>query len=164
MQLFARQIFDVHRQPDAKSPSAADFAIYGQLTALIGFDPTPRAIAHQVSPRTVAWTDVMADLSGLSPQQDDWLELADQPESLKAILHEVGRVYAPALLANAQALQASEKHWEAEIDGARWEQQSFPYQGKCLQWLNQQYQLLSDADRQKVDALLAGTGCEQIIL
>ncbi len=145
-------------------PGAGDFALYGQLTQLVGLDPTPRRIAHEISPRTVAWTQLMADLSGLEPQDDQWFALAEQPDSLKTILSEVGRVYAPALLANAAALQAGEKQWEAEIDGASWVQQSFPYQGKCLQWINGQYQALSDADKQKVDAILAGTGCEQIIL
>lgn len=145
-------------------PGAGDFALYGQLTQLVGFDPTPRRIAHEVSPRTVAWATLTGDLSGLDPQQDAWVSLADQPDSLQEILSEVGRVYVPALLANAQALHAGDKEWEAEIDCARWVQQTFPYQGKCLQWINEQYQALSDADKQKVDGVLSGTGCEQIIL
>lgn len=145
-------------------PGAGDFALYGQLTQLVGFDPTPRRIAHEVSPRTVAWATLTGDLSGLDPQQDAWVSLADQPDSLQEILSEVGRVYVPALLANAQALHAGDKEWEAEIDGARWVQQTFPYQGKCLQWINEQYQALSDADKQKVDGVLSGTGCEQLIL
>ncbi|NND80928.1 MAG: glutathione S-transferase family protein [Gammaproteobacteria bacterium] len=145
-------------------PGAADFAVYGQLTSLVGFDPTPRKIAHQVSPRTVAWATRVGDLSGLEPLAGDWRALADQPDSLQAILNEVGRVYAPALLANAQALQAGDKQWEAQIDGKPWVQQTFPYQGKCLQWINQQYQSLSEVDKQQVDARLSGTGCEQIIV
>jgi len=145
-------------------PGASDFAIHGQLTQLVGFDPTPRRIAHEVSPRAVAWTTLMADLSGLECQEDGWVSLADQPDSLKEILSEVGRVYAPALLANAAAMQAGDKEWETEIDGAPWVQPTFPYQGKCLQWVNEQYQALSDADQQKVNVLLSGTGCEQIIL
>lgn len=145
-------------------PGAGDFAFYGQLTQLVGFDPTPRRIAHDVSPRTVAWTTLAGDLSGLDSQEDAWVSLADQPESLQTLLREVGRVYAPALLANAQALQTGDKEWEAEIDGARWVQQTFPYQAKCLQWINEQYQALSDADKQTVDAVLSGTGCEQLIL
>ena len=55
---------------------------------------------------------------------------------IESILNEVGHVYAPALLANAQAMQAGEKTWETEIDGSRWTQQTFNYQGKCLQWIN----------------------------
>ena len=44
-----------------KRPGAGDFSLHGQLTQLVGFDPTPRAIAHEVSPRTVAWVAQMAD-------------------------------------------------------------------------------------------------------
>ena len=46
-------------------PSSSDFALYGQLTQLVGFDPTPRKIAINHSPRTVAWVNIMSDLSGL---------------------------------------------------------------------------------------------------
>jgi len=36
-------------------PASADFGLFGQLTQLVGFDPTPAAIAHQQAPRVVAW-------------------------------------------------------------------------------------------------------------
>jgi len=154
------------RQPCmlGRRPGAGDFALYGQLTQLVGFDPTPRAIAHEVSPRTVAWVDRMEDQSGIDPVDEDWKRLEEQPETLRGILAEIGRVYVPALLANARAALAGEKTWEAEIDGARWTQQTFPYQAKCLKWINEQYRALGEADRSRVDALLAGTGCEGIIV
>ena len=60
-------------------------------------------------------------------------------------------------------MQAGEKTWEAEIDGAPWTQQTFPYQAKCLTWTNERYRTLSDADRAKVDSLLAGTGVETML-
>jgi hypothetical protein len=41
-------------------------------------------------------------------------------------------------------------------------QGTFPYQVKCLAWLRAQRAALSDADREAVDALLAGTGCEAL--
>lgn len=145
-------------------PGACDFALYGQLTQLVGFDPTSRAIAHQISPRTVVYTGLMEDQTGLEPEATCWTNAGDVPETLKDILKEVGRVYAPALLANAKALQAGEKEWQAEIDGSRWTQQTFNYQGKCLQWINAQYQALSADDRVRVDSLLEGTGCECIII
>ncbi|MGI9285591.1 MAG: glutathione S-transferase family protein [Pseudomonadales bacterium] len=145
-------------------PSAGDFALFGQLTQLVGFDPTPRAIAHEVSPRTVAWVDRMEDQTGLDPADGDWNSADDVPPTLSGILEEIGRVYVPALLANAKAVQAGEKTWEAEIDGALWTQQTFPYQAKCLMWINEQYRLLGAEDRAKVDTLLAGTGCEAVLL
>ena len=143
-----------------KRPGAGDFALHGQLTQLVGFDPTPRAIAHAVSPRTVAWVDRMEDQCGLEPQESDWTPLEDMPHSLKDLLSEIGRVYIPALLANANAVEAGEKTWESTIDGAKWTQQTFPYQAKCLKWINEQYRALTGSDRARVDAVLAGTGCE----
>ncbi|MGH1370405.1 MAG: glutathione S-transferase N-terminal domain-containing protein [Cellvibrionaceae bacterium] len=145
-------------------PSACDFAFHGQLTQLVWFDPTPRRLAHKLSPRTVAWVDVMSDLSGQEPEADGWLPLSQQPNTLKDLLCEVGRLYVPALLANAKAVQAGEKSWSAMIDGQLWQQRSFPYQAKCLQWINEQYMALNDVDRQSVDAILSGTGCEAVIV
>ncbi len=144
-------------------PAAGDFGLYGQLTQLVGFDPTPRAIAHEVSPRTVAWVDHMHDQSGLEPSEQDWLALDDQPDSLRGLMEEIGRVFAPAQLANARAVQAGELTWECEIDGAHWTQQTFPYQAKCLQWTNERYRALADSDRARVDALLQGTGVETML-
>lgn len=144
-------------------PAAGDFGLYGQLSQLVGFDPTPRAIAHEISPRTVAWVDLMRDQSGLEPTEQDWLSLEDQAESLRDLLEEIGRMYAPAQLANRRAMQAGEKSWESTIDGALWTQQSFPYQAKCLRWTNERYRALSETDRASVDALLKGTGVETML-
>jgi len=145
-------------------PGAGDFAIHGQLTQLVGFDPTPRAITHEISPRTVAWVDLVSDLSGLEPAQSDWNVLEQSPDTLREILNEVGRMYAPAQLANLKAVQAGEKTWESELDGALWTQQTFPYQAKCLKWINEQYHALSENDRGRVDAVIAGTGCETLLM
>ena len=144
-------------------PGAGDFGLHGQLTQLVGFDPTSRAIAHEVSPRTVAWVDQIEDQSGLEPTRQDWTDLEEQPESLRELLSEIGRVYAPAQLANARAVEQGEKTWECEIDGAPWVQQTFPYQAKCLRWTNEQYQALSTSDRALVDAVLECTGIEAML-
>ncbi len=155
--------FSNHRFLLGNRPAAGDFSIFGQLSQLVGFDPTPRAIAHEVSPRTVAWVDQMEDQSGAEAADTDWKTLEELSDSLRGVLGEVGRVYAPAQLANARALEAGQKTWESEIDGATWTQQTFPYQAKCLMWTNEAYQALSDTDRQRVDAVLAGTGCEAML-
>ena len=144
-------------------PGAGDFGLHGQLTQLVGFDPTSRAIAHEVSPRTVAWVDQVHDQSGLEPTRQDWTDLEEQPESLKELLSEIGRVYAPAQLANAQAVEKGEKTWECEIDGARWVQQTFPYQAKCLRWTKERYEALPPSERAMVDDALKDTGIEQML-
>jgi hypothetical protein len=111
----------------------------------------------------VAWVDQIHDQSGLEPTRQDWTDLEEQPESLRDLLSEIGRVYAPAQLANAQAVERGEKTWECEIDGAPWVQQTFPYQAKCLRWTNEQYQALSVSERALVDAVLEGTGIEAML-
>lgn len=140
-------------------PASSDFAVFGQLTQLAGFDPTPAAIARQRAPRVVAWVDVVEDLSGLEADARDWTPPAAVPDTLRAILAEVGRVYVPFLLANARALDRRAERVECTIDGRPWVQRPFPYQGKCLGWLRQGYAGLGAQARGTVDALLAGTGC-----
>jgi glutathione S-transferase len=144
-------------------PASADFGIYAQLTQLARFDPTPSAICLEEAPRVYAWTDLVDDLSGTPADQDGWISRADAGQSLRDLLTEVGRVYVPALLANARALQAREKQMETAMDGQRWVQPTFPYQGKCLGWIREEFAALSQTDAREVREMLAGTGCEPLI-
>ena len=139
-----------------------DFGLFGQLTQLVAFDPTPAAIALEIAPRVVAWVDVVEDLPGLEPSDADWTSRESVPDTLRALLAEVGRVYVPFLIANAEALQRGAARVECTVDGRRWVQQPFPYQGKCLRWLREGYAALAPDDRRAVDALLHGTGCERL--
>ena len=143
-------------------PGSSDFAAYGQLTQLAKFDPTPMAVTLKDAPRVFAWVDLVDDLSGLDPKDEDWIALDAVPDTLKGLLAEVGKVYVPALLANAKALMDGAEEVRTEIDGAEWVQQPFPYQGKCLQWLNEERAKLSDTDRKALDGILDGTGCEKL--
>ena len=81
---------------------------------------------------------------------------------LGEFLSEVGRVYAPALIANAKALMAGEKEMQTEIDGQRWVQPAFAYQGKCLQWIREEYAALTADDQAVVRDIFAGSGCEPL--
>jgi glutathione S-transferase len=143
-------------------PGCADFGLYGQLTQLAGFDPTPAAIALAEAPRVAAWVDIVEDLSGMEPRESDWTPRAALSEAVGPLLAEVGRVYAPFLLANAAALESGAPEVRATIDGQPWVQQPFPYQGKCLRWLREAHAALAPADRRAAGALLAGTGCEHL--
>ena len=49
-----------------------------------------------------------------------------------------------------------------EIDTRTYRQAPFGYQGKCLQWLRDGHASLADTARQRVDAVLSGTGCEAL--
>mgnify|MGYP001222862631 CR=1 FL=1 len=146
-----------------KRPGSGDFGCYGQLTQLALFDPTPMAVTEARGPRVFAWTGAVEDLSGLEPEEADWFDPTALPETTRAILAEIGRVYAPLLLANAKALRDGAEQVETEIDGSRWVQQPFTYQGKCLQWLREEYAALGPADRKAADTALAGSGCEVLL-
>jgi glutathione S-transferase len=146
-----------------EKPSSADFAIYGQLTQLIGFDPTSREIAYDTALRLVSWQDVMADLSGHDVENSDWTPLEESPASLKEIMKEFGRMYVPALLANANAIMKGEETWETEIDGSVWKQRAFPYQAKCLKWIKEEFAALNENDQSRVKTFLDGTGCEILL-
>lgn len=98
-------------------PSSADFALFGQLTQLAIVEPTSAAITTKTSYRVRAWVDLMDDLSGLDPQEDDWFSAEDARDALDELLAEIGRTYAPTMIANAQAIMAGEETFETEIDG-----------------------------------------------
>lgn len=162
------EIFDAHIQCSAYllggRPGSGDFACFGQMTMLVITDPTPSSVAFEVSPRAYAWTERCEDLSGLDVSDADWIDLADPPPTLTTLLQEIGRVYAPFLLANAAAASRGDKTFTCEIDGQPWMQDVFVYQAKCLRWLRDNYAALSPSDREKLDRALAGTGCEQLFL
>ena len=144
-------------------PSSADFALYGQLTQLAIVDPTPAALATEYSPRIRAWIDRVDDLSGLDVQREDWLDIEQARETLAPLLEEIGRVYAPFLLANAVAAMAGKESFEIEIDGQPWTQPTFPYQAKCLQWIREEFAAMSPEGQEQMRRILHGTGCELLL-
>ena len=170
-------------------PSSSDFGLYGQLTQLVGFDPTPRNIAYKQSPRIVSWVNIMSDLSGLHDsggigeffgvQSNEaknknklnyfkdhdygWIDIDNIPNSLIEIFNEVGKVYIPCLIANANAYENGDEVWETLIDGEIWKQKTFPYQVKCLNWIKDEFNKLSPDDKKITLNLINGSGCEKIL-
>lgn len=151
-------------------PGRGDFGLYGQLSQLVKWDPTPTRIAAQRAPKVINWVDRMDDLSWLPVDDensgDGWASLDNLPGATRSMLDEIGRTYAPFMVANAKALVSGADEVVCEIpsvDGTSsqtYRQGPFAYQGKCLQWIREGYNTLSDTDRERVDATLAGTGCE----
>jgi hypothetical protein len=144
-------------------PGSADFGIFGRLSQLIGFDPTPAAVAVEMAPRVVSRVNRVEDLSWLGTSDSQWMA-RDRASLLRPVLEEIGHVYAPLLIANASAMESGAERVECEIDGKRWVQQPFPYQGKCLTWLREARARLGADDRRWVDSILQGTGYEQMFV
>ncbi|MGC1191531.1 MAG: glutathione S-transferase N-terminal domain-containing protein [Candidatus Binatus sp.] len=151
-----------HRFLMGARPGASDFAFFGQLSQLAHFDPTPAAIAAAETPRVVSWVSHLDDLSSLDVDNVPWPSREDAVEVLRPFFVEVGRVYAPFLIANARALANGASEVRCEIDGLPWVQQPFPYQGKCLKWMRDSRAALSLADRAFVDSALKATGADAI--
>ncbi len=142
-------------------PGRGDFGIFGQLTQLAKWDPTPMAIAATRAPKVISWVDRMDDLAWLPVEGDDgWLDAESLPPATRSLLQEIGTTYAPFMVANAEALAAGADEVVCDIDGQTYRQGPFGYQGKCLTWLREDYAALADDHRERVDAVLAGTGCE----
>ena len=148
-------------------PGRGDFGIFGQLTQLVKWDPTSVAVATKRAPKVVNWVERMDDLSWLPVEGDQgWASLDELPEATQLLLAEIGRTYAPFMVANADALVAGATEVACDIaavdgaGGSTYRQGPFKYQGKCLQWLREDYVALASDDCSRVDAALAGTGCE----
>jgi len=142
-------------------PASSDFAIYGQLTCLALFDPTPQALVIKHAPRVYAWTEVLEDLSGYEILDSDWgdenTNLKSLTEVLSPLLSEISDIYIPYLVANKDAVSAASKTMNTTLDGREWEQQPFPYQVKCLQALTDEFNELSQADRKDFDEIASAT-------
>ena len=143
-------------------PSSSDFALYGQLTQLAAFDPTPMKIADNIASRIVAWVGVMEDLSGLEVNNSDWVNSNNLTESFRNIFYEIGNTYVPVLKANSEAVYQNKEEVKVEINGKLWTQKPFYYQSKCLNWIKEEYEALENKDKNFIDDFLNGTGCEQL--
>ena len=143
-------------------PGSGDFGIYGQLTQLAMFDPTPMELAMQVAPRVHAWTSAVDDLSGLEPDTSEWFEAGALPQTVGELLSEIGRTYVPVMLANARAAMTGDEAFSVDLEGSTWEQRTFPYQAKCVTWLRTAYTELGSNDQSRFDMAIAETGCLEL--
>ena len=144
-------------------PSSADFAIFGQLAQLAIIEPTSAKLANEAAPRVRAWLDRVEDLSGIEPEESDWLDRDKIAHVLTPLLAEIGRVYVPFLLANAEAARSGDVHFDTEIDGRRWTQPVFGYQAKCLRWIREEFAALSAEDQRLTRMMLETAECAELL-
>jgi len=138
-------------------PGLADFGLFGQLYQLC-YDPTPQSIMREKAPGVCAWISRLDDASG--EEEGAWVDPeAPLPEAVLAFLRMTGEVYFPFLLANAQAMEQGKETFSLSLLGATYEQGTFKYQVKCLNWLRQEYAGLTGEVKDRVDGVLKETGC-----
>ncbi|MED5411830.1 MAG: glutathione S-transferase, partial [Pseudomonadota bacterium] len=66
-------------------------------------------------------------------------------------------IYVTYLLANASAVQNQQAKFKTKISGHHWEQQSFPYQYKCLKSLRSELLDLDIEQKSQLTQLISGT-------
>ena len=135
-------------------PSAADFALYGQLTQLAS-DPTPQALMREAYPWLYRWLLRMDDLSGEA--DGEWNDPLDTPVAT-ALLAECGQRHLPLLVANAQAVQAGQTRFSHDMDGVAVSQDVNRYAVKCLANLRAAWSALPETSRQRLTPMLATAG------
>jgi len=141
-------------------PSRADFALQGQLTQLVN-DPTPSALLREIAPVLFAWVPWVDDLSG---HEGSW-QASDAvlAPGTRRLLELCGELYLPFLVANAEALERGDEELALELRGRELRQAPFRYQAKCLDELRSRYGALAPVERERVDQLLEGTGCSDLL-
>jgi len=146
-------------------PGRADFGVFGQLTPMVWWDPTPTAVAVERAPRAIMWVQWVDDLSWwrVDDEAAGWFAVENLPAGTRALLEEAGRTYVPFMVANHAAVGAGADEVTCDLADGAYRQAPFGYQAKCLDWIRAEYAALSDHDRARVDTVLGDTGCEMLV-
>jgi len=154
--------------------SLADLALMGPLYAHLYLDAVPSRLLKETAPRVCAWVQRMNDPQ---PQGGDFLADDDLPSSLRPLLELVGRDAIPLLLDNVRAFEEWADSRPAgmvelprgvgghstHLRGVEVQRMTSPYTLWMVQRPLDAYAALPASDRAKVDAALAGTGCEPLL-
>jgi len=134
-------------------PAFADFSLWGQLYNA-WTDPTPGAIIDAAAPNLLAWIHRM-----LWPKAEGdfepWSSLA--PTLTPLLERQVGMLFMPWTLANAQAIASGREEFTVELAGKAWTQKPQKYHAKSLAALRGKYAALPD--KRAIDAVLQQVGC-----
>jgi glutathione S-transferase len=134
-------------------PAFADFGLYAQLYQA-STDPTPGAILRSRAPQVQAWIERMLEPRN-EGEFEGWETLA--PTLQRLLRDEVAGFFFPWTTANAKALAESRKEFSLELAGKPYTQETQKYHAKSLGVLRSRYAAV--ADRERLDPILAETGC-----
>jgi len=136
-------------------PSFGDFAMWGQLYNL-WTDPTPGAIIEGRAPNMLAWIHRML-WPRAEGEFEPWASLV--PTLMPLLQRQVGRLFMPWTVANAEAIASGREEFSVELGGRTWTQKPQKYHAKSLAALREKYAALPN--KQAVDKVLDRAGCLQ---
>lgn len=136
-------------------PSAADFALAGQLQQLLG-DPTPGNWLRDRAPFIVAWLEFMQDPKPGAP----FAVLEDVSETLLPLLRdEVAVTYLPWAMENAAAITKRRKIVTVELEDGPFAQSAQRYAAKSFRAMKKDVvKVVKDADGLRSFLIDAGLG------
>jgi glutathione S-transferase len=134
-------------------PAFGDFGLWGQMYEA-WTDPTPGALINGRAPSVLAWIHRM-----LWPRVEGEFEAwgALEPTLMPFLERQVGRLFLPWSVANAEAIAAARDEFSVELDGRTWTQKPQKYHAKSLGALRQKY--AAAADPSALDPVLERAGC-----
>jgi glutathione S-transferase len=164
----------VHPYLLGASPSLADCALMGPLYAHLYLDAVPGRLLRERAPRVCHWIERTNHPDPEEPVS--WLADDALAPTLRPLLELVGRDAAPMLLDGVRSFEAWASQQPAEhaepprgvglhhthLRGVAVDRYTSPYTLWMVQRPLDARAALSPADRARVDAALAGTGCEAL--
>jgi glutathione S-transferase len=134
-------------------PAMADFGLWGQFYEA-ATDPTPGAIMRASAPSVMKWVARM-----LSPKNEGAFETWSSLSAglMPLLTEEVGRLFLPWSIANADAIARNEKTFSMALAGTTWTQEPQKYHARSLQEIRRKYAAAKGAAG--LDDILGKTGC-----
>ena len=134
-------------------PAFADFALWGQIYNA-WTDPTPGALIEGRAHDVLAWVQRML-WPRAEGEFEPWSSL--EPTLMPLLQRQVGRLFLPWTVANAEAVAAGRDELSVELDGRTWTQKPQKYHAKSLRALREKYAAASD--KSGLDPVLERAGC-----
>jgi glutathione S-transferase len=155
--------------------SLADCALLGPLYAHLYLDAVPGRLLRERAPRVCHWIERMNHPDPTAP--GDFLADDALAPTLRPLLELVGRDAAPVVLDTVRDFERWADARPADLDeppravgfhetgfrAARFSRYTSPYTLWMLQRTLDAYRALDEAGRERVDAAIAGTGCEALL-
>jgi glutathione S-transferase len=155
--------------------SLADCSLMGPFYAHLYLDAVPGRLLRERAPRVCHWIERMNHPDPAEP--GEWLKEAELPETLRDLLGLIGRDAVPVVLDTLRAFEAwaaarpagsgelprAVGFHETRLRGAAFQRYTSPYTLWMAQRTLDAFRALAPAERERLRAALAGTGCEALL-